>query len=220
MWAKVLSSSYLNEGKCMSVDRKGNVFIAGYFFRSADFDPGVATANMTADGLSSDIFFARYDEGGNFLWARSIGSDNQDMAHGIVLDNVGNIHITGEFSDTVDFDPGPGTVNLIAGIEANIFFAKYSVTPIFIQSISTENYFIDIFPNPSNGIFKIDFADYSQDLKEGIIQIYNLPGEKVYSESIKDSRSHTIRSNLPGGIYLLVFESANEKTVKKIAIQK
>lgn len=142
------------------------------------------------------------------------------MAHGIVLDNVGNIHITGEFSDTVDFDPGPGTVNLIAGIEANIFFAKYSVTPIFIQSISTENYFIDIFPNPSNGIFKIDFADYSQDLKEGIIQIYNLPGEKVYSESIKDSRSHTIRSNLPGGIYLLVFESANEKTVKKIAIQK
>lgn len=47
-------------------------------------------------------------------WALSFGGANNELVRAIDTDANGNIYLVGEFSGTVDFDPGPGTVILTA----------------------------------------------------------------------------------------------------------
>ena len=44
----------------------------------------------------------------------------------MAMDSRGNILITGSFSGTADFDPGPGTMNLTSARLLDIYVASYS----------------------------------------------------------------------------------------------
>jgi hypothetical protein len=110
-------------GNGIVVDASGNSFITGSFSGTVDFDPGPGTAYVTSKG-SSDIFIAKFDASGNFLFAKGIGSIKDDDSKGIAFDGSGNVYITGYFNDTADFDPGQGVVNLATG-SRDFFFAKY-----------------------------------------------------------------------------------------------
>jgi hypothetical protein len=48
-----------------------------------------------------------------FGWAHATGDDYTDLGRSVATDAQGNVHATGYFKDTVDFDPGPGVFNLI-----------------------------------------------------------------------------------------------------------
>ena len=63
----------------------------------------------------------------NYRWAIGIGGTDYDNGQSITYDATGNVYVTGRFRETVDFDPGPGTANLIStmGGTSIIFFAKY-----------------------------------------------------------------------------------------------
>jgi predicted outer membrane repeat protein len=63
---------------------------------------------------------------GAYDWANAIGGADFDEGRGIAVDSSGNVHITGSFRGTVDFDPGAGTTNLISAGGADIFVAKYT----------------------------------------------------------------------------------------------
>ncbi|PSK90402.1 SBBP repeat-containing protein [Taibaiella chishuiensis] len=123
-WAKGIGSTDLIGSGTATVDGAGNVYTAGYFMGTTDFDPGPGTANLTANGI--DMFLAKYDNNGNYLWAKKIGAASyNDQAYAIALDNAGNAYITGIFAATVDFDPGAGTANLVSNGASDIFIAKY-----------------------------------------------------------------------------------------------
>ena len=51
---------------------------------------------------------------GRFLWARHAGYTSSDYAHGLATAADGSVYVTGYFSKTVDFDPGPETFSLTA----------------------------------------------------------------------------------------------------------
>jgi hypothetical protein len=59
-------------------------------------------------------------QSGNFLWAKKMGGNMYDRGTSIAYDPSGNIYNGGYFLDTADFDPGPGTYNLIASVPGNI----------------------------------------------------------------------------------------------------
>ncbi|HRF19895.1 MAG TPA: SBBP repeat-containing protein, partial [Chitinophagaceae bacterium] len=75
----------------------------GYFDGTVDFDPGAGTATWTSAGASSDIFFAKYDASGNYVYARGLGGTSTDIGNGIAVDGSGNVYVVGEFQGTVDF---------------------------------------------------------------------------------------------------------------------
>lgn len=122
-----MSTAYEEGGRDLVI-AGSSIYLTGNFEGTADFDPGMASNNLTSNG-SLDMFIAKYDTTGAYLWAISMGSSNKhDYSYGIDIDASENIYITGGFEETVDFDPGVGTANLVsASVNAqDIFVAKYT----------------------------------------------------------------------------------------------
>jgi hypothetical protein len=120
-------------GKDITTDAAGNLYVTGYFQGTVDFDPGAGVTTRTAQGSSAnpgavDIFVAKYSPAGVLQFVFTIGGAGADMPHTIRVAPNGDIGLTGYFSGTVDFDPGPGTTTLNAGIGRNAFVARYSPT--------------------------------------------------------------------------------------------
>ena len=109
----------------IAVDQNGNVFVAGRFDGTVDFDPGAGLVQVTSAG-STDIFFSKFDANGNFLWAKTIGSSMSEICWAMKLDALGNIIIAGYYGDVTDFDPGNGTSNLSCNGSEDCFIATYT----------------------------------------------------------------------------------------------
>jgi hypothetical protein len=135
VWSRSLSNTVipggLVEGKAITSDAAGNIYVAGTFFSSNDFDPGPGTRQLTSNG-GYDVFFAKYAPNGTLVFAHSLGSVNTDMANAIALDAAGNIYLAGYFGGACDFDPGPGVSSLSNSAGSDIFFAKFSPAGNFI----------------------------------------------------------------------------------------
>lgn len=130
-WAKQLGGPYTDYGNAIAVDAFGNVFTAGRFEGVADFDPGPGTFTLSG---GDEVFVSKIDVSGNFVWAKQMGGNGLDWANSIAIDALGNIYTTGIFSDTADFDPGPGVFNLaaIACCGSNIFVSKLDASGNFV----------------------------------------------------------------------------------------
>lgn len=111
IWARNLGGVGSEGASSFKLDPLGNLYLSGTFAFTADFDPGTGTFNLTSAGVE-DIFFCKLDNSGNFAWAVRMGAAGTDYPSGIDVDPSGNIYACGQFSATVDFDPGPGTYNL------------------------------------------------------------------------------------------------------------
>lgn len=112
VWAKQVTGSYFQFGSEIKTDGTENLYISGTFSETADFDPGPGTVSLTANGY--DPFILNLDLDGNLVWARHItGSGNQtEEAKSIGFDKDGAVYVCGIFSQTADFNPGPGVFNL------------------------------------------------------------------------------------------------------------
>ncbi len=125
LWAKLLQSC---DPRALTVDDNGNTYFTGQFVGTdIDFDPGPGTAYMSTVDDDYNIFMARFDADGNYVWAKSMGGDSYESAWAIALDPDGNVCLGGEFdSDLADFDPGPGEALLTLVKQGDMFLAKYT----------------------------------------------------------------------------------------------
>ncbi len=139
-WAKGIGGTSSDYGYSVAVDGSRNTYSTGTFRDTADFDPSGNTANLISTG-ESDIFLAKYDDSGNYIWAIGMGSSSTDYVHAVIVDNNDDIYITGSFSDTVDFDPSGSTANLISAGSVDIFLAKYDAFGNYIWAKSIKGPF-------------------------------------------------------------------------------
>lgn len=130
LWAKQIGGSNSDEGNTIKLDGMGNVYIAGYFQGTSDFDTGLGTTNLTSLG-DSDIFILKLDNAGNFVWVKQIGGINLDNVYSMNVGVSGNLCAIGSFSGTVDFDSGSGTSNLTAAGSDDIFILKLDASGNF-----------------------------------------------------------------------------------------
>jgi len=135
VWARSIGSASTDEGRSIALDSNGNIFVSGLFSGTADFDPGPDVFNLTSAG-NRDIFVTKLDSNGNFVWARAMGGSGTDVSYNLTLDSAGNIYTTGFFSGTADFDPGPGSFNLVSAGSSNIFISKLDTDGDFVWARS------------------------------------------------------------------------------------
>ena len=127
LWATHAGGLYYEYGQGIEVDENENVFLTGYFMGSAVF----GTTTLTSEG-SADIFAAKLNASGNFLWAVSAGGIKTDLGYDISVDVNGNSYITGYFYETTSF----GDINLSSLGDADIFIAKLNASGNFLWAIS------------------------------------------------------------------------------------
>lgn len=125
-----------------ATDSAESFYLTGFFAGTADFDPGPDTVTLVSmparRGNSGDIFILKLDADGNFEWASGLGSPQEEKGDDIEIDPFGNILVGGSFSDTVDFDPGPGVENMVASSTVNDFILKLENNGDFVWVRSLE----------------------------------------------------------------------------------
>src|SRR5688572_4794666 len=180
LWVKQFGG--LNNDYCnaITIDENGNIYIAGYFRDTCDFDPDAGVFNLTSVGWE-DIFICKLTSSGNFIWAKQMGGSYTDNARAIAMDTSGNdcIYITGTYRDTADFDPGAGIFNLTAPGGEAIYITKLDSSGNFVwakqlggaHSDLPEKIIVD--PTGSGCIYTTGYFRWTGDFDPGV-GIYNL----------------------------------------------
>ncbi|MEA3443164.1 MAG: hypothetical protein U9R19_00405, partial [Bacteroidota bacterium] len=137
VWAKSFGGNGLDIGQSIAINSSGDIFGAGTFENTVDFNPGSGTYNLTSNG-DYDIFIFKLNSSGNFQWAGGIGGSGIDMCNSIDLDNSSNVYATGYYYGIVDFNPGSATNNLSvsAGACHDIYILKLNSSGNYIWAKS------------------------------------------------------------------------------------
>ena len=123
VWAKSFGGNSSEHGLSIALDSTGNVFTAGEFSGTADFDPGEGTSNLVSN-RNSDVFISKLNSSGTYVWAKSFGGNERDVGVSIGVDGFGNVYTTGQFEGEVDFDPGEEIANITSMGRADVFVSK------------------------------------------------------------------------------------------------
>ena len=114
-WATQAGGTGWDRGYAITTDATENCYVTGYFKVTATF--GDITLTSSGD---DDIFVAKMDTDGNWLWATKAGGNSEDVGYGITIDADGNSYVTGMFEGTATF----GSYSLTSNGSSDIFVAK------------------------------------------------------------------------------------------------
>lgn len=121
-WAWVNNAGGTGDDRATAIcrDNVGNSYVTGSFNGTVSFGSG---NNLISYG-GSDVFIAKYNNNGQFQWAKKAGSISNDKGLDIKVDNQGNILVLGWHEANSFF----GTTELNTDDGANSFIAKYDNT--------------------------------------------------------------------------------------------
>lgn len=127
-WLQGAGGNANDEALAIAHDQLGNVYSTGYFSQAARFDNII----IPSAGMS-DVFVAKQDSLGTFLWTVNAGGIQDEKATGITVNTLGEIFITGVFRGTSQF--GSTTLTSVSGSQ-DIFIAKLDNNGNFIWAKS------------------------------------------------------------------------------------
>jgi hypothetical protein len=133
-WVNIIIGSNNDWVRSVDIGNEGNVEVSGAFESTTDFDAGAGVYNLTSKG-NYDMFIASYSlDAGVFNWAISCGGTSNDQCYGFDVSETGDCFLTGFFSGSVDFDPGPGSFLIDAGSSSDIFFLQLNNAGLYKQA--------------------------------------------------------------------------------------
>jgi hypothetical protein len=138
-WASQIGGSCWEDAEedgvtTVAVDTAGNVYTAGFFCGTSDFDPGASSFPMTSAGYGTNYFIYKLNKTGVFQWAKMITTHRRNIA--IALDAGGNVYATGTYAGIVDFDPGPDSFKLNSSSDPAAFILKLDTAGDFVWAKS------------------------------------------------------------------------------------
>jgi len=114
-WVKTFGGPNLDGDNKLAIDDSGNIFCTGIFTDSIYFD----TTLLTNSG--KDVFLAKFDPFGNFLWARQLNSTGFTESLDMDVDASGSVYITGFFGQEATF----GNYTIYSAFQ-DMFLARYN----------------------------------------------------------------------------------------------
>ncbi|HQH50646.1 MAG TPA: SBBP repeat-containing protein [Candidatus Cloacimonadota bacterium] len=216
-WAVKAGGINSDRGYSIVLDGSGNAYVTGEFQNTATF--GNHTLTATGDDRE-DIFVAKLNPSGNWLWAVQAGGTNCDKGYGIALDGAGNAYVTGCFKDTAFF----GSHSLTASGQNDVFVAKLgSGTPVedelAPQALARLH---NAYPNPlgrgASALIKADIPERTS----GTLSIFNLRGQVVARYKLGPGSQQISFSGegLPAGVYLYSLQCGDYRETRKLVLMK
>jgi hypothetical protein len=125
-WSAAWGGDFHDVPKAVAVDDSGYIYTVGQFRGAVDFDPGPAVVSLSSVGYA-DIFITKTSPQNTLVWAKKIGgADNDDYPAALTIVG-GKLYFSGMVVGWVDFDPGPGVMNLWGGFSATMFFSRWDL---------------------------------------------------------------------------------------------
>jgi hypothetical protein len=131
-------------------------------------------------------------------------------------DPVGDIIISGAFDDSLMLGSYSFYCDDTAANQGDVFTAKMSgaFTSASDQPVSAG---INVYPNPSSGIFTISFGNRRKDTE---FFLYDILGNRLLSNRTgTGSAAQLDLDSYPKGIYFLEIMTDKESSVRKIVLQ-
>lgn len=211
-WAFKLGESYDEAGSALTIDNLGNVYVAGRFNYTIDFDPSTNTVADTSNG-DYDGFICKYDASGSFIWKASFGSISADEVLALAIDDFDNVHAVGYYERNTDFDPSSGVTTLPGNIgNTDAFVLKLSNTVTTLQNENEEMLAVHVFPNPASISLTLQFELYGH----YALSMLNATGDQVYQNSVTGNNAVIDVNQLPAGMYVLTI--SGEQRTKKVRV--
>ncbi|MCK4922593.1 MAG: T9SS type A sorting domain-containing protein [Bacteroidales bacterium] len=147
---------------------------------------------------------------GNALALIFLGEDNQGPT---LTENAREFESFENIADASDVGPdGPGD-----GANHPERVPKLMVTyfPTSVEDVKGQQQFVNIYPNPSNGILNLSFQSYG----DTQMKIFNAKGQLVMSAEITSETTTWDVSNLQSGIYFLEAVQNNKTFTQKLLLK-
>lgn len=159
-WSFTIPDLYSGTPEELAIDNHSNIYLTGNIGGTTDFKPGADTAFVHVPvNHDYDVFVAKYDSAGNYLYAYASGGKGSDLAYSISIDPSNNVLLTGYYSDTACFDRSNPANTIVSHGSYDIFVARYTDFFIVTDVKSDENYQpVSLFPNPVSTNAKLDFV--------------------------------------------------------------
>lgn len=124
LWSFGVGGSNSDYPASIAIENNEFIYITGTFYGSVDLDPSENEFILNSTEWE-DIFIAKYDTAGNFIWAKALNGLQGDYVGDIEVDNNGHFYITGGFYGDLDFDPSENEAIVTTSGGQYIYIAKY-----------------------------------------------------------------------------------------------
>ncbi|KPK78251.1 MAG: hypothetical protein AMJ79_00125 [Phycisphaerae bacterium SM23_30] len=108
-WSHTFGGDDVDRGYAVAVDAANSVYITGRFGLTVDFDPDPIKEKKETSNGGYDVFITKINAFGIYSWTETFGGAGWDESRGLALFQVDDdncyVYVTGEFSETVDFNP-------------------------------------------------------------------------------------------------------------------
>jgi hypothetical protein len=117
-----------DSGSWAAFDNLGSVYLTG------SFSDGLLLGDtMLQSAGSEDVFIARATTSGDVIWALSVGGMEADGSTQAVADGAGNLIVTGNFEDRIQFPGGP---ELVSRGDSDVFVTKLAPDGTHLWSLA------------------------------------------------------------------------------------
>lgn len=220
LWVRQMGGTSEDFVESMVVDSDGSVYSTGFFKESGDYDPGVGQHYLISNG-SEDLFFHKLDSNGDFVWAESVGGTGgaEDWSKSIFVDDL-NIYLTGFFTGTADYDPGPNsefvTPSPLGYQEVFVLKLNRSPSTNTIFTIESDER-INAYPNPTSRDLSVDLGSVYSKVE---VSVYNSVGQHMYDLEAFDASSLELSLDVRPGVYWLHIQTEEGRSARTRVVIK
>ncbi|HQV98684.1 MAG TPA: T9SS type A sorting domain-containing protein [Bacteroidia bacterium] len=188
------SLNYSAIGSSISFNPRSGIYFSG---ESSSFNLILGNITIPAGGL----FFCKADADLNCNWAKRITANNTVVSSAISSNGNSDLYVAGYFRSSDLYFDTLHVDNYAFGSD-NVYLAKIHESVVGMEDLDQINN-IEIFPNPSSGLFHLHLTSPSTKLK-----VYDLVGQLVLEKEI--SNLSDVEFNIEGPGVFIVELSGNE----------
>ncbi len=226
LWKRQFGTEFYDEIFNLAVDNLGNIYVAGYTW---------GTLSEKSFG-SQDIFVAKHNSSGDLIWISQFGTDKLDEPRGLVLDNAGNIYITG-YTNGELFTKKHGKKDIdavLVKLDKNgkiVLGIHFSSSPSSAENLGQDSG-LDIAVSPDGKIVVVgwtsgNLAGNNQGYEDAFVRLFDQSGNVIWTKqfgTLESDVAQRVRFDREGNIIVVGITYGNleerNKGGKDIFIRK